>query len=232
MMAAIASAVAALFAAAATFLLYRIERQRQLEDARPEIVIGGWLRQREGESAMNFESIRFTRINNVGRGPALHLHIVFNVIGSEDSSTKATIGGIREHILAPGETAECDERIGVFWNKVEPDGEGRRMVRIVVQVGCWDSLGFLHETRYDVDVFERGAFPLAETSGVQPGVSIRSRVSKKTGTLAAWRRRHAPTASIAPIAPEIANKPNEAVPRMPCETPSRTAIGTRRLGLP
>ena len=171
MTAAVWSAVAAIFAAASSFMIFRIQRGNLLESVRPELVLTDWERNVEGEGAAAREVLCIRNIKNVGRGSAMHVRIDLDraVIPPTDA-----LGTISRPILAPGEESQIDAQISLWWQNVTARKEGKS-IPINLVIFCWDSRGRRYETRYILLVVEvRGNVLVADP--IAPGVMLHSRV--------------------------------------------------------
>ncbi len=170
MTAAVWSAVAAIFAAASSFMIFLVQRGNLLESVRPELVLTDWERYVEGEGDAAREVLCFRNIRNVGRGAAMH--IMINLGRSGDPPT-AALGTISRPILAPDEESQIDAQISLWWKNVAPL-KGTKFLHINLVIFCWDSRGRRHETRYSLLVVElRENVIVADP--IAPGVTLGSR---------------------------------------------------------
>jgi len=180
--AAIWSAIAASFAALASFLIWRIQRSNLLESVRPEIILLDWARASRGEGDGAHEVITFRSIKNIGRGAALHVFL--NCAHEVDRRPTAVLATKRIPILAPNETVDIQGEVLVWWKNVAPH-QGARVLPITIQIDSSDTRGMRHETIYYLFAAE---FPQTAIAGgtIAPGVAL---VTRKTVTKAVWRHR-------------------------------------------
>src|SRR5262245_11961617 len=97
--AAVWSAVAATFSALAALLTMLIHRRNLMESARPELVVTGWARNPPGQGHASAETVKFSKIRNVGRGSALHVFLKCSQI--VDGRPVVTLPSTRLAIVAP-----------------------------------------------------------------------------------------------------------------------------------
>jgi len=181
--AALWSALAATFAAIATFLLWRTEHQSFRHSARPELVLTGWKRNAESNSVTGPEKIAFSAIQNVGRGPALHVHInSFSV--ADDDRPMTVMGTLHESIIPMNSPARVDGGISVWWKNVA-GSPGSKSVPISIDMFCWDTTGMRYRTEYKLLVVELS--PTVQVAdAIAPGVMLMTRT---VTTAAVWRLR-------------------------------------------
>ena len=102
--AAIWAAVAATFSAIATVLLWRTEQRSFRHSARPELVLAGWERGYDPKGPSTPDRIAFSAIANIGRGPALHVHInSFSL--ADDARPMTVMSTIRQSLITRTVTA-------------------------------------------------------------------------------------------------------------------------------
>jgi hypothetical protein len=173
MTAAIWSAVAAIFAAISSFLIFLIQRENLRASVRPELILTDWERHVEGEGDAAREVLCFRNIRNVGRGAAMHVNL--NLAFSGDPPT-AALGTISRPILAPGDVSQVDAQISLWWQNVAPQ-QGTKFLHIKLVIFNWDSVGNRYETRYGLLVVElRENVNVAWTTySIAPGVTMGSR---------------------------------------------------------
>ncbi len=164
------SAVAAICAAASSFMIFLIQRGNLRASVRPELVLTDWERHVEGEGDAAREVLCFRNIRNVGRGVAMHVNL--NLDWSGDPPT-AALGTISRPILAPGEVDQVDAQIYLFWKNVAPQ-KGTKFLHIKLVIFCLDSVGNRYETRHHLLVVElRENVNVAwTTNSVAPGVTL------------------------------------------------------------
>ena len=169
MTAAVWSAVAAIFAAISSFLIFLIQRANLRASVRPELILTDWERHVEGEGDAAREVLCFRNIRNVGRGAAMHVHL--NLDWSGDPPT-AALGTISRPILAPGEVDQVDAQIHLFWKNVAPQ-KGMKFIHIKLVIFCWDTVGNRYETRNSLLVVELSeSVTVAWTTySIAPGVT-------------------------------------------------------------
>ncbi len=164
------SAVAAIFAAASSFMIFLIQRGNLRASVRPELVLTDWERHVEGKGAAALEVLCFRNIRNVGRGAAMH--VIINLDRSGDPPT-AALGTISRPILAPYEESQIDAQIYLFWKNVAPQ-KGTKFLHIKLVIFCLDSVGNRYETRHHLLLVElRENVNVAwTTNSVAPGVTL------------------------------------------------------------
>ncbi len=170
MTAAVWSAVAAIFAAASSFMIFLIQRGNLRASVRPELVLTDWERHVEGEGDAAREVLCVRNIRNVGRGAAMHVFI--NLDRSGDPPT-ATLGTISRPIVAPDGVSQIDAQISLWWQNVAPF-KGMKLLHIKLVIFCWDSRGRRYETRYSLLVVElsENVTVAWTTDTIAPGVTL------------------------------------------------------------
>lgn len=177
------SAIAATGSAAAALLMWRIQRRNLHESVRPELVLTDFSRRKEGSGKGAHEVIRFSKIRNVGRGPALNIHM--NIDFSNPPT--AVLATQRIPILAPNETMNIDGDIIVWWKNVPPHGDQKdKFLVIKITMFCVDTGDMRHETRYTLMAIEHPGMGSFVTDEVAPGVGMGFR-TRTTQSL--WRIR-------------------------------------------
>ena len=146
------SAVAASFSAFAAVTAILIQRRILLESVRPELVLTGWERQARGEGNSAREVVTVRSIKNVGRGPALHLHV--DASHTHENRPVAFMSTKRMPILAPNEEMDIESEITLWWKNVAQSSEGPKVIPINIQIYSWDSRNMRHETKYSLAAFE------------------------------------------------------------------------------
>jgi hypothetical protein len=170
--AAVWSALAATSAAIAAFLLWRTEQKSFRHSARPELVLTGWQRLEAGDKPLAPERVAFATIENVGRGPALHVHInSFSL--ADDDRPKTIMSTIRESLVAAGSRAKVDGVISIWWNNVA-GSPGSKSLPISIDMLCWDTTGTRYRTEYHLFVVELSP-RVGVADAVAPGVMLAGR---------------------------------------------------------
>jgi len=157
-----------------------IQRQNQLESARPELILTGWTR-RARQDRHN-EVIAFQTIQNVGRGAALHLHLN-SFAKTEDNRPTAVMATERLPILAPDQAHEINGEITVSWQNIRADDKNHKRLPISIEILCWDSQGLRHETTYRLFAVELSP-SIGVTDEIAPGIALRNRT---TVARSVWR---------------------------------------------
>ncbi len=170
MTAAVWSALAAIFAAISSFLIFLTQRENLRASVRPELILTDWERHGEGEGDAAREVLCFRNIRNVGRGAAMHVHL--NLDLSSDPPI-AALGTISRPIRAPGDVSQVDAQISLWWKNVAPQ-KGMKFLHIKLVIFCWDTVGNRYETRYSLLVVELRENVLVQDP-IAPGVSLYSR---------------------------------------------------------
>jgi hypothetical protein len=148
------AAIAAMFSALSSWLIWRVQRSNLLESVRPELVLLYWTRENQGDlPTHNARSvISFSAIKNVGRGTAFNIWL--RVLHPEYG--RYSMGTIRHPILATGEEhVPADARIVVWFKDAET-----KVVRVPLAVSSRDSRGNEYVTLYDLLVV-RADIPFA-----------------------------------------------------------------------
>lgn len=146
------AAIAASAAALATFLLWRTERRVFLHTVMPELVLSGWERFTPEDGDGSVEGIRFTAVENVGPGSALHVHIgTFSK--ADDDRPMTVMGSIREALIAPNKKVNTTGSVVIYWNHV-PGQQGNKILRLTIKIYAWDRAGVNHLTEYVLTVFQ------------------------------------------------------------------------------
>jgi hypothetical protein len=174
------SAVAAWCAAVSSLLIMRIQRRSLLESVRPELILGGWARQAHPSGN---ESIKFSTVRNIGRGPALRVHA--GLFKEADNFPVAALADVRIAILGTGETENVDGEILVWWSNVQRRHGDPKVLSLTVPITCLDSRGVRHETRYDLVVLETPQ-DAGASNAIAPGIWLMNR--SNTATPAWWRK--------------------------------------------
>lgn len=175
--AAIWSAVAATFAAISSISIMLIQRRNLIESVRPELVLTGWTRRTVGEGEAAHEVISFQTIKNLGRGPALNIHLAsFHEVNSRPTAVLSTI---RLPILGTNESGALNGEITLWWKNVEADTPGFKYLHITVTIFCLDSRSVRHETRYALFAAEPMEHPMGSEL-IAPGVALSNRTTTTT----------------------------------------------------
>jgi hypothetical protein len=166
------SAIAATFAAIAAVLLWRTEQQSFRHSARPELVLAGWQRFQDTSGGFGPERIAFSTIENVGRGPALHVHInSFSI--ADDDRPKTVMSTIRESLIATGSRVTVQGVISIWWNNVA-GSPGSKSVPISIDMLSWDTTGIRYCTKYKLLVVELSPHVVV-ADAIAPGVILATR---------------------------------------------------------
>jgi hypothetical protein len=167
--AAVWSAVAGTSAALAALLLWRTEQKSFRHSARPELVLGGWQRLQVSDGP---ERIAFSMIENVGRGPALHVHInSFSL--ADDDRPKTVMSTIRESLIAAGSHVKVEGVISIWWSNVA-GSPGSKLAPISIDMLCWDTTGVRYRTEYQLMLVET-PHRVGLADAVAPGVMLAGR---------------------------------------------------------
>lgn len=179
--AAVWSAIAATFAAIATLFLWRTEQQTFRHSARPELVLAGWQRVQDTNRPLLPEKVAFSAIENVGRGPALHVHInSFSI--ADDNRPKTIMSTIRESLIATGSRVSVQGAISIWWNHVA-GSPGSKSIPVSIDILCWDTTGVRYHTEYKLLVVELSAH-VTLADAIAPGVMLATRTVTKAPV---WR---------------------------------------------
>jgi hypothetical protein len=170
------SAVAASFAAISSLMIMLIQRRNLLESVRPELVLTGWDRESRGQGDSARDVITVKTIKNVGRGPALHVHMsCFNNAEGRPTAMGSTV---HDPIIAAGESRDLNGAINLWWKNVNLDTDANKYQGIDVKVFCWDTRGIRHEVRYGLLAI-KNVLPqdVGDPSAVAPGVMLGTRTT-------------------------------------------------------
>src|SRR3989337_2362712 len=170
--AALWSAIAATLAAITTVLLWRTEQQSFRHSARPDLVLAGWQRSQDSKEPSGPERIVFSAIENVGRGPALHVHInSFSL--ADDDRPKTVMSTIRQSLIATGSRVSVQGEISIWWNNVARS-PGSKSVPLSIDILCWDTTGVRYHSEYKLFVVELS--PSVDVAdSIAPGVMLATR---------------------------------------------------------
>ena len=159
------SAAAASFAALSALLTMRIHHYNYVESVRPELVLDNWSRVTEDP-----EVLRIARIRNVGRGPALDLHVASCCVETGDR-TLALMTTRAVPLIAANEEFPFNGDIHIYWHNVASDGHGYKHLEAPVVLTCSDRRGWRHKFKYDLCLYNprHGATRLHV---VMPGVIL------------------------------------------------------------
>lgn len=139
------SAIAALSSGFAAWMMVMIHRQNALDAARPELVFTDWLRiPRAGAE----DTIRIGQLENVGKGPALH--IAFYLPDFDPEKPRVAISTQRISILSPGKPRDINWDAIPFWQQSTSLGAGEKLHSFKLGLYCFDTKGYRHNTIYHV----------------------------------------------------------------------------------
>ena len=171
------AAVAAMFSALSSLLIWRVQRQNLLETMRPELTLFNWGRVTQGDIPSNNSRavVLFAKIKNVGRGAAFNVWL--RVDRPQDGPY--SMGTIRLPIIAANEELSlADSRI-VVWFK----DAAVKAVRVPLIVSSSDSRGNVYTVVHDLLVV-RGDIPFAGST-----IADNVDVTRKSTMTPAWRLR-------------------------------------------
>ena len=175
--AAIWSAVAATFAAVTAFVTMSVQRRNLLESARPELVLLEFARTKVDAGDAPADGLDIATIKNVGRGPALHVHM--NAFNTVDNRPTYVMGTVRLPIVAVNESIRIDSRIFIYWKNV-PESAGGTMP-INVEILCSDGHNRRHRTHYSLLALSGGAAVYTGPEIIAPGVMLGMRTTQSRG---------------------------------------------------
>lgn len=147
------AALAATFSAIAAFLSWRTGKQNFRHSARPELVLNDWNRSPDPNTSSVPERISFSMIENVGRGPALHVYIN-SCSFADDGRPMTTMSTIQQSLIAPTSRASVPSEISIRWNTI-PGSPGSKSAQISIDIFCWDTTGVRYHTQYNLVVVEQ-----------------------------------------------------------------------------
>lgn len=168
------SAIAAIFAAISSWMIFIVQRRNLLEQVRPELILTDWEREYIREEDDQREFLHFRMIRNVGRGPALHMNLNLEAIGNPP---RAALGTIMQPIIPPADSVDVGGKITLWWQNVDPVKEGMpKHFMLQLKIFCWDSHGVRYETNYNMMVFE-GSAMLGQSNVIADNVVLGNRTT-------------------------------------------------------
>ena len=133
--------------------------------------------------ANEYETVTFTKIRNVGKGPALRMHI--NARSTLDNKMAATMSTERLSILPANEEHEIDCEISLHWNSVPESSIGSKYLPIEIEIYTWCSKNYRHKIIYTLMVKELSLNIVVGGIGeIAPGVFL---TTTKTIREAVWK---------------------------------------------
>ena len=173
------SAVAATCSAIAAITIVRIQRNNMLDSAQPELILTEWSRKNRGHGDQNIELLTFKKIQNVGKGSALHLYL--NSSKVIDNKPLAISSTQRLSILPPNGEYEINGEITLFWNNATSSMEGGpKYIPIDVKIYSWCLKNYRHETLYKLMAFEPLNKNIVDDGNeIAPGIILTSRTTVK-----------------------------------------------------
>jgi hypothetical protein len=177
---AIASAIAAIFAAFSSYFTMRIHKRNLLESVRPELVLENWASSwYSGE-----QTITINEIKNIGRGVAYNISLTDSLC--IDGQSLEIISKIRIPILAPNESNNFDGKIIIKWESIEPNKDRSKNLSVTISISCFDSRNQYYETKYNLFIEQSPNRPLLQSEDeIVLGVKLENR---KVIIKSAWRR--------------------------------------------
>jgi hypothetical protein len=166
------SAVAASFAALSSGLTVLIHWRTMIEAARPELVLLGWSRVREGADDSALEVIGVRTVRNIGRGAAFH--VVVRNFEERDNKLISVMETVSLPALAPGEAAEINAEGEIWWENIAAL-PGVKILALDVETLCWDRTNRRHKTTHRMYVFNPP--DQATDQCVAPGIAFGSRTT-------------------------------------------------------
>jgi hypothetical protein len=145
---AIWSALAATCSCVAALVLMRIHLLNRRDSVRPEIVFDGWSFEAESSGA---GIIRFTKVKNLGKGPALHMFALMKIPGA----TPLERGGpFHAFFIEPMSFLSAASEVPVDWHAyfrwVGSSIAGCDLVPLHLTLVVSDLHGRRHETTYEL----------------------------------------------------------------------------------
>lgn len=151
----VAAAIAAVASAFAAFLSLRLQRQMSLDAVRPELILDEWVNYPDDEEDPNSGQFEAKRIQNIGRGPALHVSFELEVKGRPESHAFMTGDSIS--IIGPGEIRPISAYGFFAWEDSTPVFEHAESIDLDLAMIFFDSYGYCYETHLHL-VAARGKF--------------------------------------------------------------------------
>lgn len=172
--AAIWSAIAATFSAIAAITIMRIQNRIMLDSVRPELILTGWDRKTREQGDNKYDIITFNKIENVGKGSALHIHI--NSSKTIDNKLLSALSTKRLSILPANEEHEINGEIALYWDNVTSDVSNNKFLPIEIEIYSWCSKNYRHKTIYTLMVVEPFKNTIFGGIGeIAPGVMLSTR---------------------------------------------------------
>jgi hypothetical protein len=162
---AIYSAIAAFFSGLAAWTMVMIHRRNALDAAKPELVFSNWSRiSRSGGE----DTIRIGTLENVGKGPALHVAFYL----PEFDIQKPRVGITTQHIsiLSPGKTSDINWDVFPMWQQATNMGEGKKIHSLKLGLYCFDTKDWRHNTLYTVTISNDKAGSLFGAEEIGDGI--------------------------------------------------------------
>jgi len=174
--ASIGSAVAALFSAIAALSIMFIHRRNSIDAASPEIVIEGWNRETKKNGKTKTDVLTYTKISNVGKGPALHICINASIIINKKPLAVSSTENFP--IIPAGKEIYHRGEILMFWENISDVYEDG-LFRLEIKITCWSTKNYRYDTTYELFLgnFNR-QIVMANATNVAPYAWLTTRTSK------------------------------------------------------
>ena len=178
--AAVSSAIAAIFAAVAAYLSWRTQVHTLRHSFRPEITILGWTRLTATENRP--ERLTFLKVKNSGRDTAGQVIIHASGMADDNRPTYAS-SSICVTGLAVGEEVSVEGEIAIFWRNVAQLSGVGKVLAVEVVIWAWDALDVRHTTKYSLIVMEKPDMHLGNAMQIASGVYV---MSQRTNSKPIW----------------------------------------------
>lgn len=151
---AIGTLLAALFAAAAAWLMANISHRNEMEAARPELVLDGWQRALITYDVLPDEKsdeFLFNRISNVGNGTAYNVIInIFDRYGNDHlHHPPFSYSTIAKPILQKGTEQQINGKMRFLWQQVEMlNNSKQKQIHFEIRMSFYCALKNFYQTTY------------------------------------------------------------------------------------
>ncbi len=180
---AISSAVAAIFAALAALLTWRVHRSNLIAAVRPELMLLD-VRRAQLLTPTTSEIIAFS-IRNLGRGHAFNIIITGEFKGEFKDPPTAVVVTRWCAILAPNESMPVDGEILLYWSNAKPLDQGDKYLGFNITIICFDIANRRYETRLSLMAFN----PPRRMAGAHEIASGLHLLTRTTRFRSAWMLR-------------------------------------------
>lgn len=168
------SAIAAGASACAAMGVVWVQHRNLIEAARPVLILDGWKRSKAVKGSSSTDVISFEKIQNIGKGPALHVTI-YGI--SKDSSNAPTyvLSNCNKHTIpADREVDVADGDVHLYWGNVTVGVGDHKMMGVVINIYSWSLTGYRYKTVYRLMIEESDVSFIGGAECIAPGVYVSS----------------------------------------------------------